>query len=153
MNKTLLNIFSARFFKQLKMSHVYISALIFTVFTAVDFYIRHQFFNGSGSSDLVLYFSSIPFICIITIPLLCFKTSFSFYDDFIPLTGFQKILINYAGLLLIFIANLILILPGLLLVNLFGSIEGSQIIVCFLCLIFYGSSVIALCIFISKIFN
>lgn len=153
MNKTLLNIFTARFFKQLKMSHVYISALIFTVFTAADFYLRHQFFNGSGSSDLVLYFSSIPFICIITIPLLCFKTSFSFYDDFIPLTGLQKLLINYSGLLLIYIANLILIIPGLLLVNLFGTIEVSQLLVCLLCLIFYGSSVIALCILISKIFN
>lgn len=153
MNKTLLTIFTARLQKQLKMSHIYISALIFAVFTAADFYIRHQFFGDSSSTDLVLYFSSVPYICIITIPLLCYKPSFSFYDDFIPITTFQKVIINYAGLLLIFIANLILLVPGLLLVNLFGSVEASQIIVCLFCLIFYGSSVIALCLLISKIFN
>ena len=67
-----------------------ISAFVFVFYVFFNFFIKQQFFTGKGSADLTLLFSAIPYICIIVIPCLCWKKSDSVYDDFVPLSFFQK---------------------------------------------------------------
>lgn len=128
----------------------YILSIIFTVFLSANYFIRHQFFTGNGTTDLLLYFSAIPYICILIIPSLCYKQSFSIYDDFVPLTPIEKIIISFASKFILFAAMLIFSIPQVLLVNLFGSVDWGQFFISYLCLLFYGAAVISLCIFIEK---
>ena len=126
-----------------------IISILFEVFVAINFFIRQQFFTGSGTTDLILFFSAVPYICIIAIPALCYKQSFSIYDDFIPLTNLKRELAIYLTRLILYCLQLILLLPAILLVNLFGSTDGGQIFTSLICLIFYGAAVISLCGFIQ----
>ena len=126
-----------------------IISILFETFVAINFFFRQQFFTGSGSTDLILFFSAVPYICIIAIPALCYKQSFSIYDDFIPLSSFKRILAVYLTRLILFSFLIILLLPAILLINLFGSTDNGQIFTSLICLVFYGSAVISLCGFIQ----
>ncbi len=126
-----------------------IIAILFPMLTAINYFIRGQFFTGSGTTDLVLFFSAVPYICIIAIPALCYKQSFTIYDDFIPLTELSRQTAVFLSHLILFCILLTLLLPAVLLVNLFGDTDGGQIFTSLICLVFYGASVIALCIFIQ----
>lgn len=126
-----------------------IISILFEVFVAINFFIRQQFFTGSGTTDLILFFSAVPYICIIAVPALCYKQSFSIYDDFIPLSTLKRELAVFLTRLILFSIQLILLIPAILLVNLFGSTDGGQIFTSMFCLIFYGAAVISLCGFIQ----
>ena len=67
-----------------------ILSILFEVIVSINYFIRGQFFTGSGTTDLVLFFSAVPYICIASVPALCYKLSFNIYDDFIPLTELQR---------------------------------------------------------------
>jgi ABC-type uncharacterized transport system involved in gliding motility auxiliary subunit len=126
-----------------------IISILFTVIPAINYFIRGQFFTGSGTTDLVLFFSAVPYLCIIAIPALCYKLSFSVYDDFIPLTELNKQTAVFLTRLILFCIQLLLLIPAVLLVNLYGKTDGGQVFTSFICLIFYGAAVIALCSFIQ----
>ncbi len=126
-----------------------IVSILFEVFVAINFFIRQQFFTGSGTTDLILFFSAVPYICIIVIPALCYKQSFSIYDDFIPLSSLKRQAALFLTRLILYCIQLLLLLPAILLVNLFGSTDGGQIFTSLVCLIFYGAAVISLCGFIQ----
>ena len=80
----------------------YLIALLFTLFVNINYFIRQQFFTGKGSADLVLFFSVIPYICIIVIPALCYKKNESIYDAFVPLKKAQKILAHFAEAMVLY---------------------------------------------------
>ena len=126
-----------------------IITVLFEVFVCVNYFIRGQFFTGSGTTDLVLFFSAVPYICIIAIPALCYKQTFSAYDDFIPLTELNRQTAIFLTRFILYCIQLILLLPAVLLINLFGTPDAGQIFTSFICLIFYGAAVIALCNFIQ----
>ena len=126
-----------------------IISILFEVFVSINFFIRQHFFTGSGSTDLILFFSVIPYICIIDIPSLCYKQSFSIYDDFIPLSDISRLTAVFFTRLILFSFQLILLLPAILLINLFGTTDAGQIFTSFICLIFYGAAVISLSSFIQ----
>ena len=126
-----------------------IISILFPVIVAINYFIRGQFFTGSGTTDLVLFFSAVPYICIIAVPALCYKQSFSIYDDFIPLTELGRQTAVFLTRLFLFCIQLLLLLPAVLLVNLFGDTDGGQIFTSLVCLVFYGAAVIALCSFIQ----
>lgn len=127
-----------------------ILSILFEVIVAINFFMRGQFFTGSGSTELVLFFSSIPYICIVAVPALCYKLSFNTYDDFIPLSELQKGTVLFLTRLILFGIELLLLLPVVLLVNLFGDTDGGQIFTSLICLLFYGAAVISLCSFIQN---
>ena len=130
-----------------------IITILFSVFVSINFFIRGQFFTGSGSTDLVLFFSAIPYISIIAVPSLCYKLSFSVYDDFIPLSELKKLFVLFLTRLILFCIQLIFLLPAILLINLFGSLDAGQIFTSLVCLIFYGAAVTAFCLFIQTAVN
>lgn len=131
----------------------YLIALIFTLFVNINYFIRQQFFSGKGSADLILFFSVIPYICIIVIPALCYKKNESIYDAFIPLKKSQKILAHFLEVMILYTVLLILLIPSCLIVNLFGQIDFGKIFISLLCLLFYGASTISLCFFINEIIS
>ena len=130
-----------------------ILSILFEVFVSINFFIRQQFFTGSGTTDLILFFSAVPYICIILIPSLCYKQSFSIYDDFIPLSVLKRELAVFLTRLILFILQIIFLIPAIFLVNLFGTTDGGQIFTSLICLIFYGAAVISLCGFIQTTFS
>lgn len=130
-----------------------IISILFSVFVSINFFIRGQFFTGSGTTDLILFFSAIPYISIIALPSLCYKLSFSVYDDFIPLSELKKQFVLFLSRLILFCIQLIFLLPAILLINLFGSVDAGQIFTSYICLIFYGAAVTAFCLFIQTAVN
>ncbi len=128
-------------------------SILFPLFLSLNYFIRGQFFTGNGSTDLLLFFSAIPYVSIIAVPALCYKQSFSAYDDFIPLTELGRQLVSFLTRLILFCIQLLLLLPAILLVNLFGSIDPGQLITSLICLIFYGAAVISLCSFIQNLIS
>ena len=128
-----------------------IISILFSIIVSINFFIRGQFFTGAGSTDLVLFFSAVPYICIIAIPALCYKGSFSIYDDFIPLSDLARQTALFLTRLILFSFDLLLLLPAILLIKLFGDLDAGQIFTSFVCLIFYGAAVISLCGFIQNI--
>ena len=133
----------------IKSPYFIIISILFPLITAINYYIRGQFFTGSGTTTLVLFFSAVPYICIITVPAICYKQSFSVYDDFIPLSDLSRQTAVFLTRLILFCIQLVLMLPAVLLVNLFGDTDGGQLFTSFVCLVFYGAAVIALCSFIQ----
>ena len=135
----------------LKAPFFIIISILFELYVAINFFIRGQFFTGSGSTDLVLFFSAIPYIRIINIPALCYKQSFSIYDDFVPLSDLSRQTAQFLTRLILFGLQLILLLPAIALINLFGSTDGGQVFTSLICLLFFGAAVISLCTFIQNI--
>lgn len=127
------------------------AAIVFSVFTSAMFFIKGQFFAGSGSTDLLSYFSNAPYICILVIPALCYKKSISIYDDFIPVTRAKKLLKNFVHIFLQYALIIFMMLPVCLSLKLFGDLDAGQIFTGMLCLLFYGAAVISLCLFINEI--
>lgn len=129
----------------------YIIAIAFSSITSIVFF--KSFFTGDSSTNLINYFSTIPYICIIAIPALCFKRSDSIYDDFVPLNSFNKIFIRFLSIFILYTAIILFLIPISLTVNLFGTVDFGQIFTSIFCLLFYGAAVISLCLFICEIFN
>lgn len=145
--------FNNYFFCSLRSVFYIILSIILPLLFSLNFYIKGQFFTGSGSTDLLLFFSVMPYFCIFAIPLICFPQSFSVYDDFVPVESFDKILIVFFARLFLFVIQIFLILPAVFLLNLFGSIDYGQLFTCFFCLIFYGACTISICSFIESLFS
>lgn len=131
----------------------YILTILFSVFLSGNYFIRQQFFSGNGSTDLLLFFSAVPYISIIAVPALCYRHSFAIYDDFIPLPSIKKIWLTFLSRFILYSIMILFLLPSALLVNLYGSIDWGQLFTGFICLFFYGAAVISVCTFIEKLIN
>lgn len=151
--KLKLAYFKWQLLSELRNPVFYITGVIFALFITINFYIRQRFFTGYGSTDLLLYFNSVPYICILVIPVLCYKRSQYNYNEFIPLKNIEKLVLRHLSILTLFIIYLLFLIPAALLINLFGSIDAGQFFTSIFCLILYGASVIALTLFIGELFD
>ena len=130
-----------------------LASIVFSVFTSVMFFIKGRFFEGSGSTDLLNYFASVPYICILVIPAICAKKSRQIYDDFIPLTPLKKLFKNALSCYLKYLIMIALMLPVCIFISKTGDIDMGQIAAGFFCLLLYGASLISLCLFINELFQ
>lgn len=128
-------------------------AILISVFTSANFFIRNAFFATAVSTDLTALFSSVPYISIIAIPAICYKTPLKEYEDFIPKSNLKKTFLKFLFLLSVYTATILLLIFPCLFVSLTGSVDAGQIFTSELCLIFYGATVISLCLFINQIFS
>lgn len=152
-NKTFFALLKNNLKSSLSHAVTYVVAILFEVFVSINFYIRKGFFLGNGTSDLLLFFSAIPYISIIVVPAICYKFERSIYDSFVPIKTFQKILSHYLSCLIIFTFLIIFLIPSALFVNLFGSIDFGQFFVGMFFIFLYGSCVISICLFFNEIFQ
>lgn len=127
----------------LKTPLFYITAIIFSVFVVANYFIKQQFFTGLGSSDLLLFFSTIPYISIIIIPALCYKTNFTIYDSFLPFSKFEKTIVSFFYCFICFCFMLVFLIPGIFIVNCCGSVDWGQAIISLICLALYGAALIS----------
>lgn len=130
---------------------VYICGVIFAGFVYGNYFVRQQNVTGTPGSDLLLYLTSVPYICILVIPALCYKPNFAIYEDFLPFSRLQKLLANFVYLLICYVGLLVLLLPGVLVLSLIVSIDGGQLFTSFICLILYGAALISLTLLIQNI--
>jgi ABC-type uncharacterized transport system involved in gliding motility auxiliary subunit len=137
-------------FNALTTPSFYIIAALYALLIPVNFFIRHQFFT-SGTTDLTLFFSDVPYICILAIPALCYKQIYSTYEAFIPLSTLRILIVRFCSLLTQFCLINLLLLPSILLINLFGSIDAGQVFTSYIILISYGAAIIALAICITEL--
>lgn len=138
----LYNIFSSNLF--------YISALIFNIFVAGQFFFMQKFFGGNGTTDLHYFFHAVPLISAVIIPILKLNENFSSFDDIIPLGEAKKIAASWISL---FIQFALILLPQVFLplcVNLFGDVKPGQVFTGFFMLLFFGAISASLCVFFSQ---
>lgn len=153
MNKTYKAYFSQSIKQNLNNPLFYISSFIFTVFIYYSFFIQQSFFSQTGTSNLLLFFSKIPYVSIIIIPVLCFKKSSSVYDLFIPVSFLKKIIFNFLSILIIYSVQLLLLLPAVFCVNIFGAVDFGQVFTSIFVLILYGAALISFTLFINELFE
>ena len=127
----------------------YILAVLFCIYINFNFFIKNQFFT-TGTSDLLLLFSSVPYVSILLIPAICFKKSEAIYDSFVPLSRQNKLLVNIFGALIQYAAILLLLFPAAAVVGRFGDVDFGQFTAGIICLLFYGLTVISVCIFMQE---
>lgn len=127
--------------------------ILFSVFTSANFFIRTGFFATAISTDLTIFFSSVPYISIIATPALCYRNQLRDYKDFIPKSNLKKTFIEFLFLLCIFAVMLVLLLIPVFFVACTGSVDFGQIFTSELCLLFYGATAISLCLFVEEIFS
>lgn len=131
----------------------FIAAVFFNVFVVFNYFIKNQFFSGSATTNLTLFFSAIPYICILIIPVLCYKTSFFDYDNFIPQTRFESVFHYFISILIKYLIICITLIPSFFIVQLYGDLDFGQVAASLFCLIFYGASLISLSIFLNELFE
>ena len=153
MNKKFLAYLKFNLFNFFHHPLFYITAVFFSVFTSAYFLYKQQFFNGGGTSDLLAFFSTVPYISIIVIPALCYKRSDYVYDNFVPLSFFTKIFARFLSVLIVYSILILTLIPVPLFVNIFGSVDAGQVFNSIIILLFYGAAVISLCILLSEIFE
>lgn len=127
----------------------YVSSIIMILFCSFRFFFGARFFvAGIGSSDLRPFFNSVPYISILTAPLLALKLRPLVLDDSVPLGPLGRFLsLSSAGLTAFaFPVTLMLFLP--LAVSRFGTVDMGQCAAGFAALFLYGFSSLALSLFL-----
>ena len=71
----------------------YILTAFYAVSLALRFFFANQFFSGNGSSDLRFFFSSVPYISILVLPLLTIIVSLKPFDTLTPLPSLLLLII------------------------------------------------------------
>lgn len=140
---------TASFFRQ---PLFYITAVLFTFFVFINYFFKNQFF-AAGTTDLLMFFTSVPYISILAVPALCLKNNFYDYDAFVPLKYLQKLIIRELSILTVYALLLLLLLPGVFVVNTFGSVDWGQVFTSYIMLLLYAAAVISLCTLISQFFE
>ena len=130
----------------------YILAVLFCIYINFNFFIKNQFFT-TGTSDLLLLFSSVPYVSILLIPAICFRKSEAIYDSFVPLSRLNKLLANLLSALIQYAAILLILFPSALVVGRFCDVDFGQFTAGIICLLFYGLTVISVCIFMQELIS
>ena len=127
----------------------YILTAFYAVSLALRFFFANQFFSGNGSSDLRFFFSSVPYISILVLPLLTIIVSLKPFDTLTPLPSLLLFSIKLSSLFIAFAAMNLCILFVPLSVSFFGDVDTSQLILGFFGVLLYGLFALSLTLFIS----
>src|SRR5574344_419989 len=130
-----------------------VTAVLFNASCALYFFFGTGFFSGAGTSDLRMFFASIPYISIIILPLVCFKKEDSFYAEMIPLSPREKVWAEFSSRFLQFIIMSVLLPVIPVCVGFFGDTDPGQTAAGFLLLVFYAASAVSLCTLCSAVCN
>ena len=129
----------------------YIIAAFYVVALALRFFFAQQFFSGNGSTDLRFFFSSVPYISILVVPLFTMIVSLKPYDELLPLPAILLFASKIIALLIAFTAINTLCAFVPLSVSFFGDIDIRQLILGFMGILLYGFFAFMLSLFISVV--
>jgi len=123
----------------------YISSIATILFCSFRFFFSHQFFiEGIGTTDLREFFQSIPYISILTIPLLVFRNRNFIIEDSLPFSSTKRFLSVIFASFSSFAIPLLFLISIPISVNAFGDVDIGQVISGFLGIFLYGFCAISL---------
>lgn len=132
--------------------HFYICALILYLSASFQFFIFDRFFvEGFGTSDLNTFFSIIPYIFSLIIPVIVLQVSNSELENNFPFSSYKIIIAKIVSTLIIIG---IMVIPLTLIpavVNVFGDVDSGQIFVAFTGILLYGLLAITLCLLLNEL--
>ena len=128
----------------------YIASLVTLLFCVLRFFFAgHFFLAGVGTSDLRPFFTSLPYISIVTVPLLVFRLRCLISEDSIPLLPAVRFSSLVLAVCSAFAFSLLLLTALPLCVNLFGAVDFGQAFAGYIGIILYSfaAAAFSLCIF------
>ncbi len=126
----------------------YVSSILTILFCAFRFFFVSKFFvSGIGSTDLRPFFSSIPYISIITVPLLALRLRSFLLDDSLPFSSFSRHVSILLSATTVFLIPIFLLFAVPLSVSFFGDVDAGQIFFSFLGIVFFAFSAFSLAFF------
>ena len=132
----------------------YASALITIVFASFKFFFAGKFFiAGLGSTDLRPFFTSIPLVSVVSVPLLVLRLRSLILDDSLPFRPLRRFsVISFAAFSAFSLPVLLMIFVPFS-VSFFGTVDFGQCFSGYLGIFFYGFSAISLSIFFFAAFS
>lgn len=125
----------------------YLASLVTVLFCAVRFFFMGRFFlMGTGSTDLRLFFTGVPYVSIVVVPLLVLRLRFLLGDDSLPVSPTARCSALTAAAFSAFAVPLVLLAAIPLCVSQFGSVDGGQVAAGFLGILLYAFAACALAV-------
>lgn len=132
---------------------IYISIFVFSVGSALYFFLGGQFFvPGLGSTDLRFFFNAMPYLFVLIIPALTmgqWEQSALLFDESLPITEGVLVFSKWMAAL---IASVVILIPGFAVpffVNIFGNLEVAQVFTGYFGIICFQAAACGLGIFLS----
>ena len=146
--KRFLSLYKAAIFSYLIDPLFYACALVTVLFCALRFFfVGHFFLSGVGTSDVRPFFTGIPYISILVVPLLVLRLRHFVSDDSMPVTPSLRFFSLASAAFSAFAFPLVLLSALPLCVNLFGTVDAGQVFSGYLGIFFYGFTACALATF------
>lgn len=153
-HKTTISLYKSSNYSLLINPLFYISSIITVLFCAFRFFFTGNFFiEGIGSSDLRKLFQAIPYISILTIPLIVFRLRNFLLDDSLPISSMKRFLSISLSAFTSFFIPIVFLMMIPICVNVFGDVDGFQVISGLIGIVFYGFSAICLTILLFTAFD
>ena len=126
----------------------YVSSILTVLFCVFRFFFVSKFFvEGVGSTDLRPFFNSIPYISIITVPLLALRARPFLLDDSLPFSSFSRHISLLISAAAAFLFPVILLFSIPVSASFFGQIDAGQLFLSFLGIVFFALSSFSLAFF------
>lgn len=143
-------------FRQCLRPLTWISAAVFAVTVNLLFFMTSGFFiEGQGTTEIRTLFSLIPYISILIIPALTmdFSTTSEDAETMLPISNLKLSVTKWASSFIIYLCFLILLIPSIIIVSVFGDINCPQIISCYIGIILYAAASLSITAFFSELFQ
>ena len=132
----------------------YIASLVTVLFCVLRFFfVGHFFLAGVGTSDLRPFFTSLPYISILVVPLLVLRLRHFISDDSFPATPTLRFSALVTAAFSAFSFPLVLLVSLPLCVNLFGTVDAGQVCAGFVGVLLYGFTACAATVFLYAHFT
>lgn len=132
--------------------HFYICSLILYLGCTIQYFIFGRFFvEGFGSSNLNNFFTTIPYIFSLIIPVLILQISNNELEQTFPFTSFKIILSKLISSIIIVTIMIVPLICVPVIVNQFGQVDAGQVCIAFLGIILYSVLTISLCLLLKEL--
>ena len=127
----------------------YISSIITILFCSFRFFFAQKFFvSGIGTTDLRALFQSVPYVSIVTVPLLVFRLRPIIFDDSVPFSPIRKFSSVLLSSFFAFAVPLLFLISVPVCVSSFGDVDAGQVASGFFGVLLYGLCALSLVIFL-----
>lgn len=147
--KTFTSLYKRYAYKFLINPFSYAISAGFVIFIALHFFLTQNFFSDTGSTDLRMFFSGIPYASILVIPAFASIIPFNKSEYSFPGKGFENPLAKILVLVSILLISLLFTVFVPILVNRFGDVQLSQVFSGYAVIVLYFFALSSLCVFIS----
>ncbi|MGN0740132.1 MAG: Gldg family protein [Treponema sp.] len=141
-------------FSYLISPYFYICSLVLLFACCIQFFIFQRFFvSGYGTSDLSVFFSTIPYTFSLIIPVLILQISNPECENNFPFKSITIILSKLVSALIIIAIMIVPLAVIPVCVNFFGNVDANQVICSFAGIILYSILAISICLLCNEIIN